>query len=130
VPDSVVRPDSLPGPQQVLRRALGASLPAYREALRQAAQEVASAGEVSESYQPSPRDRDRLVARLSERKVLPAREVLEGGVALVDRDLGDEVVRLALGSEALLRRRAARDPLVRLALLRLRQPLLFDDPHP
>lgn len=130
VPDLVVRPDSLPGPQQQLLRAVGGSLPAYHEALRQAAHEVAAAGSVSESYQPSARDRDRLLAELTERKLLLPAHVLEGGAALLDRDLGDEVVRRALGSEALLRRRAGRDPLVRLAVLRLRRPLLFDDPNP
>ena len=130
VPDSVVRPDSLPGPQQLLRRTVGASLPGYRGALHQVAQEIAAAGSVTERYQPSARDRDRLLAGLSEGKALLPRDTFEGGAALVDRDLGDEVVRLALGSEALLRRRAARDPLVRLAVSRLRQPLLFDDPNP
>lgn len=121
VPDSVLRPDTLTDASRDLLRGLHAQLPAYHRILRQTAANLAGGGGVTPGFEPTPAQRDRLFEALVEGGVVVERDLFTAAVRRVNRELGDEVVRAALGRAGLIRHRARRDPAVQLALTLLRR---------
>jgi len=112
VPDSVVRRDTLTTAQLAFVRSVGSNWSTWRAVVRAVGASLSP--EVPAGQEPvvSAEQRARLHAALGEAGVTIPADVWAGGAAIVDRVLGDEMVRAGKGEDALLRRRTQRDKLV------------------
>jgi carboxyl-terminal processing protease len=112
VPDSVIRRDTLSTASLRFVRALGSDWVKWRAVVRDLATTLTR--EVPAGLDPviTAGHRARLHAELEKAGVSIEPEVWQGGTAVIDRVLGDEIVRAGPGEEALLRRRLNRDRLV------------------
>ena len=112
VPDSVIRRDTLPTGQLLFVRAIGSEWSKWRAIARTFATTLSR--ELPSGADPviTADHRARLHAELEKEGVSIAPDVWQGGSEVVDRVLGDEVVRAVGGEEALVRRRVKRDRLV------------------
>ncbi len=122
VPDLVIPQDTLHAAERQFLRDLGDRYAGYRKALTGLALELRTEGApFPEDFAVTPALRARLVARLREEGVPlspPEAEVLRG---LLDRALGNEIARYAIGREAEVRRRLGRDRQAGMALQLLRR---------
>lgn len=112
VPDSVIRRDTLNTANRLLVRAIGSDWSKWREVVRDLATTLSR--ELPAGLQPAitAEHRNRLHAAMESAGVFVEPLVWQGGTELIDRVLGDEIVRAGPGEEALLRRRLNRDRLV------------------
>ncbi|WP_396205744.1 S41 family peptidase [Gemmatimonas sp.] len=107
-PDVIVGDTITPQPVQVLARAMGRNLGAYRDALSKHAQQhrrtMKSPGD------PVTRaDLDDIYADLVQRKVAPPRAVYDAAGPWIARSLGYEMARVSFGSDAEFLRRTQDD---------------------
>jgi hypothetical protein len=70
----------------------------------------------SEQFEVTPAMRAEVQRRLGERGVAMADSVFDGGLRIVDEQLGYEIARYAFGPGAERRRRAAADPQIQRAI--------------
>jgi len=116
VPDSLVGRDTLPTTEQAFLRAVGSQFPVWRSVVSSVARLLVAGAANPEPGIVSSEARARLRAALdSAGLVVPDDTWNHAGPAL-DQRLGDEMVRLARGEDALLARRLRRDPVVRRAM--------------
>jgi carboxyl-terminal processing protease len=120
VPDSILNVDPLPSVVLEFQRAVGSRYQLWNNTLRVVAAEESKRRRVTPEYVPGPAARSRLGQALDSVGItIP--DVLWGrAVPLIDRSLGDEVVRAALGETALQERLMRRDAVVRRALALVR----------
>ena len=122
VPDLVVRPDTLTGPEREFAKALGNALPQYRDALTSIALEAKKThGVKSESFKVTPQMRQQVYERLSAHDVKVSPSVFNGAGPLIDEQLGYEVARYVFGRPAEFRRRATNDLQMQTAMGLLRR---------
>jgi carboxyl-terminal processing protease len=122
VPDLVVRPDTLTGPEREFAKALGNGFPQYRDALTSIALEAKKThGIRSESFKVTPAMRQEVYTRLRSHDVDISESVFNGAGALIDEQLGYEVARYVFGRPAEFRRRAANDSQMQTAMGLLRK---------
>ncbi|HKP29013.1 MAG TPA: hypothetical protein VJU15_06405, partial [Gemmatimonadales bacterium] len=112
VPDSIVRRDTLTTGQLVLVRAIGSEWSKWRGVVRTFATTLARELPAGADPVITADHRTRLHAELEKEGVSIAPEVWQGGTDVIDRVLGDEIVRAVGGEEGLVRRRVKRDRLV------------------
>jgi len=112
VPDSVIRRDTLTAAQQAFVRSIGSEWSKWRTVTRAVATELVAGQPAAQEPAIGPDQRARLHAALEKDGVSIPADIWQGGADIVDRVLGDEMVRAAQGEEALVRRRAKRDRLV------------------
>ena len=114
-PDIVAGDSITPIPVQMLARAMGQNLGAYRDAI----------AKLATSLKPSMRDAgdpvtrqmlDALYADLVARKVAPDRKIFDTASLWISRSLGYEMARVRFGSDAEFLRRAQDDPALQRAL--------------
>lgn len=112
VPDSIVRRDTLTAAQLAFVRGIGSNWSTWRSVLRAVATGLIT--EVPAGQEPviTAEQRTRLHGALEKEGVTIPADVWAGGADIIDRVLGDEIVRAGQGENALLRRRAQRDKLV------------------
>jgi carboxyl-terminal processing protease len=112
VPDSILRRDTLSTASLTFVRAIGSDWSKWRAVVRELAATLSR--EVPAGLDPTitAEHRARLLAGLEKAGVAIEPAVWQGGSAVIDRVLGDEIVRAGPGEEALLRRRLNRDRLV------------------
>lgn len=122
VPDLVIPQDTLHVVERQFLRDLGDRYAGYRKALTGLALELRTEAE------PFPRDfvvtpvlRARLVARLREEGITLSATEADALRGLLDRALGNEIARYAIGREAEIRRRLSRDRQAELAVQLLRR---------
>jgi carboxyl-terminal processing protease len=115
VPDSMVPLDTLPDVSRELMRALDAGLPDYYRVVSAVGEGIARAGGVAVGFQPRPEHLERLFTALARAGLGVPRQAYDAAGPRVGRDLSDAAVRAALGEAGLLRHRAERDPVVRMA---------------
>jgi carboxyl-terminal processing protease len=121
VPDLLVRRDSLPSEERAFLEALGRRLPAYRNAVTAIALRLRDRGIVSSSDFAVPAAlHTELLTHLEEAGIVVDPATLRGARALLDRDLGNEIVRYSLGRPAELRRRSRGDRQLQAAFAALR----------
>lgn len=97
-------------------RALGRQAGAFRDALAGYAAEARGAGLVRDArFAVTPAMRDDVYRRLAARGVTMDRATFDAAASLVDRQLGYELARTTLGTDAEFRRRAADDAALRTA---------------
>jgi hypothetical protein len=97
-------------------RALGRQAGAFRDALAGYAAEARGAARVRDAtFTVTPAMRDGVYRRLTSRGVTMERATFDAAASLVDRQLGYELARTALGADAEFRRRAADDVALRTA---------------
>jgi carboxyl-terminal processing protease len=120
VPDSILNRDTLPSVVLEFQRAVGSRYQLWNNTLRAVAAEESKRQRVPPEYVPGPAVRSRLGQALGSVGItIP--DVLWGrAVSLIDRSLGDEVVRAALGDAMLQQRLMRRDGVVRRAAALLR----------
>jgi carboxyl-terminal processing protease len=107
-PDVIVGDTVTPAPVQVLARAMGQHLGAYRDALSRQAQ-VLRRTITSASDPVTPAMLDALYADLVARKVAPPRPVFDAATPWIARSLGYEMTRVAFGADAEFLRRTQDD---------------------
>jgi carboxyl-terminal processing protease len=112
VPDSVVPRDTLTSGQLAFVRAIGSEWSKWRVAVRAFAATLSREVAAGPDPRITTEHRARLHAELEKGGVSVTPEVWQGGSDVIDRVLGDEIVRAASGEEALIRRRVKRDKLV------------------
>ena len=121
VPDVIVRRDSLPAGERAFLDGLGSRLPAYRDAVTTVALRIRGRGGVTSSDFPvMPAWRGELLAELAEREIVVVPAQAADAYRVMDRDLGHEIARYALGRPAELRRRAWHDKQLQAAFTALR----------
>lgn len=120
VPDSIVRRDTLTAGQLAFVRGIGSGWSTWRGVSRAVA--MALSPDVPAGTEPTitTEHRVRLHAALEKEGVSIPAVIWEGGTAIINRVLADEIVRAAQGEDALLRRRAGRDRVVLKAALLLK----------
>ncbi len=122
VPDLVIRPDSLTSAERDFAKALGNSLPQYRDALTTIALEAKKThGVKSESFKVTPEMRQQVYQRLRAKDIQMTPAVFNGAGNLIDEQLGYEIARYVFGRPAEFRRRATRDLQMQTALGLLRK---------
>jgi carboxyl-terminal processing protease len=122
VPDLVIRPDSLTVAERDFAKALGNSLPQYRDALTTIALEAKKThGVKSESFKVTQEMRQQVYQRLRAKDIQIAPTVFNGAGNLIDEQLGFEIARYVFGRPAEFRRRAARDSQMQTAIGLLRK---------
>ena len=122
VPDLVIRPDSLTSGERDFAKALGNSLPQYRDALTTIALEAKKThGVKSESFKVTPEMRQQVYQRLRAKDIQMTPAVFNGAGNLIDEQLGNEVARYVFGRTAEFRRRAIQDPQMQTAMGLLRK---------
>lgn len=118
-PDLVVKPDTLPTPEQEFMKAIGAKGPVVYVAIYDQALKVK--GTVARDFAVSPQWRAELLERLRAADVAVTPEQFEAATPLVDRMLEQRVASLAFGDSASFRRFAPHDAQLRAALEILKQ---------
>jgi carboxyl-terminal processing protease len=122
VPDLVVRPDTLTTSEREFGRALGSSVPAYRDAITAYALELKrSRGVSGENFRVTPEMRQEIYQRLRAKRVDVSPQVFEGARSLIDEQLGYEVARYVFGRPAEFRRRSLDDDQLQTAFGLLRK---------
>jgi carboxyl-terminal processing protease len=122
VPDIVVRSDTLSEGEREFLKALGSSLPQYRDVLTGLALEQKGTKKItSETFTVTPEMRQRVFQRLQEKGVKLKPEEFGQGAPLTDQQLGYEISRYVFGRPAEVRRRVGDDRQVQTALELLRQ---------
>src|SRR5215218_3315299 len=122
VPDLVIRQDTLTAPERDFAKALGNSLPQYRDALTSIALEAKkNHGITTEAFKVTPQMRQQVYERLRAHKVEVSAPVFQGAGKLIDEQLGYEIARYVFGRPAEFRRRAARDVQMQTAMGLLRK---------
>jgi len=122
VPDLVIRPDSLTSAERDFAKALGNSLPQYRDALTTIALDAKKThGVKSESFKVTPEMRQQVYQRLRAKDIQMTPAVFNGAGNLIDEQLGYEIARYVFGRPAEFRRRATRDLQMQTALGLLRK---------
>ncbi len=122
VPDLVIRPDSLTSAERDFAKALGNSLPQYRDALTTIALEAKKThGVKSESFKVTPEMRQQVYQRLRAKDIQMTPAVFNGAGNLIDEQLGYEIARYVFGRPAEFRRRATQDLQMQTAMGLLRK---------
>ena len=111
VPDSLVSRGPEPA-EQSFTRAIGPEIADWRAVLRSVASEHSAAVKKGEQPALTPEIRSRIQAGLDSAGVPVPGEFWSAAGPVIERQIGDELIRAALGNEALLARRLRRDPLV------------------
>lgn len=110
IPDVIVARDSLPPGERAFLEGLGTRLPTYRDAVTTVALRVRERGTVrSPDFEVTPAMREELLAELASRGLTFDAATLRTAAPVLDRGLGFEIARYALGRPAELRRRARSD---------------------
>ena len=120
VPDSVMHRDTLTAAQLAFVRAIGSEWGKWRLTTRAVATTLSTDLPPGQDPIIGAPQRASLHAALEKEGVSIPADIWQGGSDLVDRVLGDEIVRAAQGEEALMRRRVKRDRLVLKAMDLLR----------
>jgi len=121
IPDVIVRRDSLPAEERAFLDGLGSRIPLYRNAVTSLALRVGGRGTVtSPDFVVSAALRTELIAVLEEAGFHFDPAMMRDGVPVLDRDLGNEIARYALGRPAELRRRSRNDKQLQAAFAALR----------
>ena len=122
VPDLVIRPDSLTSAERDFAKALGNSLPQYRDALTTIALDAKKTNSIkSEAFKVTPEMRQQVLQKLRAKDVQISPAVFNGAGTLIDEQLGFEIARYVFGRPAEFRRRAARDVQMQTAMGLLRK---------
>ena len=122
VPDLVIRPDSLTSAERDFAKALGNSLPQYRDALTTIALDAKKTSSIkSEAFKVTPEMRQQVLQKLRAKDVQISPAVFNGAGTLIDEQLGFEIARYVFGRPAEFRRRAARDVQMQTAMGLLRK---------
>jgi len=122
VPDLVIRPDSLTSAERDFAKALGNSLPQYRDALTTIALNAKKTNSIkSEAFKVTPEMRQQVLQKLRAKDVQISPAVFNGAGTLIDEQLGFEIARYVFGRPAEFRRRAARDVQMQTAMGLLRK---------
>jgi carboxyl-terminal processing protease len=110
-PDVAAGDSAAPAAEVAFVRALGRRTDALRDAVAAYAATARGAGAVrDERFAVTPAMREAVYRGLLARGVTMDRTTFDAAASLVDRRLGYEIARVALGPEAEFRRRAATDP--------------------
>lgn len=121
IPDVLVRRDSLPADERAFLDGLGSRIPLYRNAVTTLALRVRERGGVTgPDFVVTPALRAELVASLEEAGLHLDQANSRAAIAVMDRDIGNEVIRYALGRPAELRRRSRNDRQLQAAFAALR----------
>jgi carboxyl-terminal processing protease len=121
VPDVVLHPDTLDGPETVFANALDGHVALFRDMLTAYALDLRKAGTVSsEAFTVTPAMCEEIRRRLAEHGVVLADSVYAGGERVVSEQLGYEVARYVFGPAAERRRRVVGDDEVQQAVALLR----------
>ena len=106
VPDLVIRPDTLSGPEKDFAKALGSHLPEYRDVLTTFALEYKKSGTIkSESFTVTPEMRQQVYQNLRAKGIDLTPQIYQGATGLIDDQLGYEIARYVFGRPAETRRR-------------------------
>jgi len=106
VPDLVIRPDTLSGPEKDFAKALGSHLPEYRDVLTTFALEYKKSGTIkSESFTVTPEMRQQVYQNLRAKGIDLTPQIYQGATGLIDDQLGYEIARYVFGRPAEARRR-------------------------
>ena len=106
VPDLVIRPDTLSGPEKDFAKALGNHLPEYRDVLTTFALEYKKSGTIkSESFTVTPEMRQQVYQNLRAKGIDLTPQIYQGATGLIDDQLGYEIARYVFGRPAEARRR-------------------------
>jgi carboxyl-terminal processing protease len=117
VPDIVLEPDTLTTPESLFAQTLSEQIPVFRDVLTAYALELKTRRSVaSELFQVTAGMRAEVRRRLEERGVMMADSVFNGGIRIVDEQLGYEIARYAFGLLAEQRRRTTEDSQIRHAI--------------
>jgi carboxyl-terminal processing protease len=117
VPDIVLEPDTLTTPESLFAQTLSEQIPVFRDVLTAYALELKKRRAVaSEVFQVTGAMRAEVRRRLEERGVMMVDSVFNGGVRIVDEQLGYEIARYGFGPLAEQRRRATGDSQIRHAI--------------
>lgn len=120
-PDIIVRRDSLPAAERAFLDALGSRLPAYRDAVTTVALRIRSREVISSpAFTVTSAMRSELLVELAAREIVVGEGQRQAAMTVIDRDLGHEIARYALGRPAELRRRAQYDKQLQAAFKALR----------
>ena len=121
VPDVVLHPDTLDGPETVFANALDGHVALFRDVLTAYALDLRKAGTVTtEAFTVSPAMRDEVRRRLAARGVVLPDSIYADGEQVVSEQLGYEVARYVFGPDAERRRRVVGDAEVQQAVVLLR----------
>jgi carboxyl-terminal processing protease len=112
VPDSILHRATLSAGQLAFVRAIGADWSKWRHTIRAVAATLAARHPAGQEPIIGAPERAALYAALEKDGVSIPADIWQGGTELVDRALGNEIVRAAEGLEALTERRVRRDKLV------------------
>ena len=128
-PDLFVAADTLTTSEQEFVRALGAKLPAYRDAMTSYALELKASGTTitANRCSVSADMRAEVLRRMREKEVEISSEQWAGARGLVDQQLGYEIERYVFGRESESRRRIGDDPQIQKALEVLTQATSPDE---
>lgn len=114
-PDVIAGDSTTPVPVQMLARAMGKNLGAYRDAIAKLATSLKPSMHVAS--EPVTRVMlDALYAELVARKVAPDRKIFDAASPWIARSLGYEMARVAFGADAEFLRRAQDDAALQRAL--------------
>lgn len=121
IPDVLVRRDSLPAEERAFLDGLGSRIPIYRNAVTNLALRIGERGGITSSdFVVTAALRAELIASLEEIGVHIDPATMRGAQPVLDRDLGNEITRYALGRPAELRRRSRNDKQLQAAFAALR----------
>jgi len=122
VPDLVIRPDTLSGPEKDFAKALGSHLPEYRDVLTTFALEYKKSGTIkSESFTVTPEMRQQVYQNLRAKGIDLTPQIYQGATGLIDDQLGYEIARYVFGRPAEARRRFRDDKQFQTAMSLLRK---------
>lgn len=120
-PDIIVRRDSLPAGERAFLDGMGSRLPAYRDAVTTVALRIRGREVISSpAFAVTPAMRQELLTELAAREIVIPDAQRQDAMTVIDRDLGHEVARYALGRSAELQRRAQYDKQLQAAFRALR----------
>lgn len=123
LPDVIVADTLLTGAEREFERALGEDVPKFRDALADYALSLRAQKAVRDPlFAVTPAMREALWSRMTARGIAMPRDVYDRNAPLVDRALGIEIVRYALGADAELRRGVRDDPTLATAVALARGP--------
>ena len=116
-PDVLIADQPASASDLAFQRALGQGFPKFRDALTEYAVSLRVARTIkSADFEVTPAMREELWTRMQRRGIAMDRKVFDASAALVNRLLGREVARYALGGEGEFRRAAREDRVVQTAL--------------
>lgn len=113
-PDLEVGDSVTPVPVQMLARAMGKHLSAYRDALAKEAESVKKTMRTP-SDPVTPQMLDKVYSTLEKKKVAPDRRIFDTAAPWISRSLGYEMTRVAFGADAEFLRRAQDDSVMQTA---------------